>query len=512
MNDKLQAELRLVHELTTVENEKRGLEIKMSSMEQITQALNEFEVTHGNAKMISPPSSPNRGDTNRPPQPPRRLKSDAVDNVEIDNNNNLLLNDDGEDMQSNNVERLPNHQLLHLPAASLPPQPPIRHKSIEMDNDIPPQNNILPDDIMMRLVDENEMLKLRNQHLDQELIRERTRTRERFMLWTEEKVVLEKQLDTYKRDAHVISAEQIHWVQENRDTTAAFLDRVSLLWDKADESVQTLEGTMLEIMHSTSAGHSQHYRADAERLLSVQEAAVALHGQIKVSLMLIELKLRNSLAFLENDATLNDGRVIFANDLRLQLDAIQKETTDSMEEIETRTNKLIRNLNVQSIGESIRLRDMHESDVTNLHEMARRQELLEGEMTKIHISGDKSIHPSSGEMLVDQESLQLLNNEVNRVVERIKEKNESIGRLQAEIEEHKVRERTLMDELKRYMSEQADEQKKEQERIMQQNAHYRENHYFEESTDEEISEYEDKTIDGTIYEEDAVQDDEQDAI
>lgn len=375
-------------------------------------------------------------------------------------------------------------------------QPPLRHKSIEIEEDAA----VLVRDDLQRLREENEQL--RQQQKEQ-----LERTEEQRWQWMEEKLSMQLEIERWKcGDAVVWSEEQRRWMQENREAVASCLDRVALLWDKADASVQTLEGTML---------HNSQYRADAERP-SVQEAALALQGQLKVSLMLMELKLRNNLSLLEMNASFNDdGRVVFTEDLRQELNTIQQQAMTAIEEVEIRSNGLIRTLKVQSLEESMRFREIHEAEVAGLRELATRQELLEEEITKIHLSsaevggggGDPTKFSGTGDILVvDPETVQLLNSEVHRVVARLKEKNEMIGRLQVEIEEHQVRERTLMDELKRYMSEQADQEKREQERIMQLNAHHR-GHYLyddeeEESSDEGSSAYEEKTVEGTLDDDD----------
>jgi hypothetical protein len=375
-----------------------------------------------------------------------------------------------------------------------PPQPPLRHKSIEIEEEAA----VLFRDDLQRLREENE--RLRQQQKEQLEHAEEERRQ-----WIEEKRAMQQEMKRWKRgDSVVWSEEQRQWVQENREAVASCLDRVALLWDKTEESVQTLEGTLI---------HNSQYRTDADRP-SVQEAALALQGQVKVSLMLMEMKLRNNLSLVDMNASFNDdGRVIYAEDLRKELDTIQQQAMAAIEEVEARSNVLIRKLHVQSLEESIRFREIHEAEVAGLRELATRQEILEEEITKMHLSsteGGGIDHPSerngSGDILVvDPETVQLLNNEVHRVVERLKEKNVMIGRLQVEIEEHQVRERTLMEELKRYMSEQADQEKLEQERIMQLNAHHPDQYRYEEEEEEESSEegssaYEEKTIEGTVDE------------
>ena len=73
----------------------------------------------------------------------------------------------------------------------------------------------------------------------------------------------------------------------NKRSTESTLERVSSLFNKADQAIQELETTITLLKQNTANPH--------ETLLSTLETASLVHGQIKVSLMLLELKLRNNL-------------------------------------------------------------------------------------------------------------------------------------------------------------------------------------------------------------------------
>jgi hypothetical protein len=478
MDDKVRTELNLMNKLSALDQEKRQLEQKLVASERADASRTKNETSppsspnRGDKRTkneTSPPSSPNRGNTVRPPQPPRRHES-------IDENDDETTN------------------LLHEDLNRLRAE----NEMLKQQMVVAPGN----DEQVDALKETIQHLSVQNKRLESELASERNKARERLVQWTGEKVSLEDEVEALRRREINVSEERVQWIQEAQVAAIASLDRVALLWDRADESIQSLEGAMVEIQSS----HNHHQ--DAERLLSVQQTATLVHGQIKVSLMLIELKLRNSLACLENDQSSSvHGQMVDteSNNLRKEFENIQTKAMDAIADVDALVEEQIERLRSQSIEESSTLHEMHESKFVDLRQLLNRQEQLEGELTRIQNAGDRA-GSNTIDMYVSQEALETLQNEVLQVVERVKEKNETIGRLTAEIEEHKVRERTLMEELKRHMNDQADRQLLEQQRIMQQNAQFENSDDC--SSENGSSEYEEKTVEDTIYDETTIYEDE----
>lgn len=304
---------------------------------------------------------------------------------------------------------------------------------------------------------------------------------------------------------------------DNEQETAAMgseLERVALFYERADESIQALETIIMELR----INHSD----EAAKLVSTLEMASAVHSQIKLSLMLIELKFRNNMGSIVASLAANNPDVpvesAYSNGKRdvkyilQQIERMKQETSESIADVEALLTLQMDELRTKSMEESTHLRELHDSKVADLKQIQSRHAQLEAEIER-YLSNPTDLKGSTGvvpaitatatttgsDVVVSQQALQTLQTEVLQVVHRIKEKNEIIARLTAEIQEHKIRERTLMEELKRHMREQADRQLAEQHRIMQQNARRmvsrQETDEDDEFSEEELSEYEEQTVD-----------------
>jgi chromosome segregation ATPase len=258
-------------------------------------------------------------------------------------------------------------------------------------------------------------------------------------------------------------------MKHDRNETLYTLERVALLWDRADESIQKLESVMMELKPN-----DEHQDDNREQLLSTLETASLVHGQAKVSLMLIELKLRNNLACTKNDQ-LQLGSLTLADPaVNTRISDIQTEAMSAIEEVQAMLNKEIEGLGEQAALETKVIKETLESKVTALKIMEARQQHLEQEISALQTAEGQDVggmkdgmDANAMELYVSQKGLERLQAEVLQVIDRVKEKNESIGRLTATVEEHKVRERTLMEELRRFMKEQSDRESAERQRRME---------------------------------------------
>jgi hypothetical protein len=290
-------------------------------------------------------------------------------------------------------------------------------------------------------------------------------------------------------------------MKHDRNETLYTLERVALLWDRADESIQKLESVMMELKPN-----DEHQDDNREQLLSTLETASLVHGQAKVSLMLIELKLRNNLACTKNDQ-LQLGSLTLADPaVNTRISDIQTEAMSAIEEVQAMLNTQIEGLGEQAALETKVIKETLESKVTDLKIMEARQQHLEQEISVLQTAEGQAVagmkddmDANAMELYVSQKGLERLQAEVLQVIERVKEKNESIGRLTATVEEHKVRERSLMDELRRFMKEQSDRESAQRQRRMDQQNN---------DDDEEEEEVEDGSYsdDSTEYDEQTVED------
>lgn len=303
------------------------------------------------------------------------------------------------------------------------------------------------------------LLQAENTKLTKALSRQSKEASEKAAVVKQEKDALTRQVDklhdamlstTRSPEQAIMALDQM---KLDRNETMYTLERVSLLWDRADESIQRMERVLMEL----KPRDDQVEDDESEHLLSTLETASLVNGQIKVSLMLVELKLRNNLACIKNDQ-LQLGSLSPADPAVSQrMLEIEMQAMAAIAEVQESLDSQIRQLDKQSVVETDYVKETMESKVTDLERMEALQHRLEQEITVLHTQ-------ESGEHHVSQKALEQLQGEVLQVIERVKEKNESIGRLTATVEEHKVRERSLMEELKRLMKDQSEHEFAERQR------------------------------------------------
>lgn len=266
-------------------------------------------------------------------------------------------------------------------------------------------------------------------------------------------------------------------VQNNRDGALETLDRIAQYWEKADESIQVLEDVMEELRPVDDDPHSSGLREkDRYRTLSTLETATLVHSQIKLSLLLVELKCRNQLTTLRNDVRLvtsgglgDAGGRIGQNtslneesidEIADKVDEIQAETMMALQQVEANMTGLIHSLEgggeFEAEAEELRIELGERIDTFMLLQEnfskleADYEALLKKDKSP---SDDKSpeIEDTDRRSVDDKKMFDLLEREVFAVVGKIKDKNKEIAKLTTAAEEHKVRELALKKELKRIM-------------------------------------------------------------
>ena len=281
---------------------------------------------------------------------------------------------------------------------------------------------------------ECETLKKDKAELQAELKNERAKSRDTIGHLQGDVLVLRSSADA------VQSMDQI---REDRDESIATLERVALLWDRADEAIQSLETVMEELKPKEEEPVDNE---DRERALSTLESASLVHGQVKVSLMLIELKLRNGLMSLKNDAAELGSMALAEPAIMQQISQAQEESLAAIAKLEDSLKLQMEHLEDKSIKETKEVKENLEKEVAQMsvEELGTLAKQTSG-------SPDKNV-----ELFVSRKILERLQNEVLQVVARVKEKNETIGRLEAAVEERKAREKTLLEELRKLMKDRGD--------------------------------------------------------
>ena len=266
-------------------------------------------------------------------------------------------------------------------------------------------------------------------------------------------------LEVMRENAETADAvEVLDALTRDRQETLTNLERVAMIWEKADDSIQALEDLMDEVRPRDETD----VQGDRERILSTLETASLVHGQIKVSLLLVELKLRNQLSSLKNEKLRMGRSGVSLDDSNLteKMKEIQKEALAALELVEDSLTNQIKHLEEATGDEMRKLQESLEERTLELKNLQSQHTALESEIVKLRQkeeenkkedTGEESFENGTIEVAVSKAVLERLQAEVLTVVERVKEKNETIGRLNSLIEEHKVRETALKKELRRVM-------------------------------------------------------------
>ena len=305
-------------------------------------------------------------------------------------------------------------------------------------------------------------LKSARKKLEDQLQQERDESEDTIARLEEANADLERQIESMTSDLEVMrqgaAAEAVQVLDaltRDRQETLTTLERVAMIWEKADDSIQGLE----DVMDELRPHDEDNVQGDRERLLSTLETASLVHGQIKVSLLLVELKLRNQLSSLKNDK-LRMGSGAFASDQNLgeRMKEIQQEALTALDQVEDSLTDQIKQLEHLTREETSQVKENLEERTDELRTMQAQHRKLDAEIARLRAEEErrkngeeKGLENGKTDSGVSRAVLERLQSEVLTVVERVKDKNDTIGRLQTSIDEHKVREAALKKELKRMM-------------------------------------------------------------
>ena len=202
-----------------------------------------------------------------------------------------------------------------------------------------------------------------------------------------------------------------------------------------------------------------------------------VHGQIKVSLLLVELKLRNQLNSLKNDRLrMGPGGLMPDTNIGERTQEIQQEAMAALELVEESLTEQVKQLEKDKGEDARKIQEELQRTTEELKDLQAQHLVLESELSKLRLkekeeaeqeekkqnSGEKQLENGhKTEVTVSKAALERLQTEVLTVVDRVKEKNDTIGRLKTLIEEHKVRETALKKELRRIMRRSRTSEEKE---------------------------------------------------
>jgi hypothetical protein len=354
----------------------------------------------------------------------------------------------------------------------------------------PNAGSTLSSDEVKRWQSELHRLKKENTRLNSELLAEKRNTRIAMEQAAQDRKDLSNQLEEIQSEIAVLRSTSItiqmrEQIQQDREEAIETLEHAASLWEKADSSIQHIEG----IINELTLDDNRSMTEEQERVLSTAETAALVHSQVKVSLMLIELKLRNNLSCLQNDK-LYLGIKPEDEALLERLDRIQDDAMTAIEQVQVVLDEQLARLEEDAQDDD----DDDDDDENDDDEVGRMPENSTSERRRSSkFSGRRSIdkhflledriseyldneNDYSREEIADDGTIQhfvstkimdKLQDEVSQILGSLHERNAEIVQLKATVDELTVRERSLMHELRRIMAEQAKIEAAERQRRME---------------------------------------------
>lgn len=277
------------------------------------------------------------------------------------------------------------------------------------------------------------------------------------------------------------------------------IDRVSALLESTEATVSRLKDLVEKSSPNNSSnddddaqGSKNPKMAEKERMLSVLESASLIHDQVKVSITLIELKVRNQFECLKNDLLANQAGSS-SGVAAAASGNTSEETMEEMKEIQAcALNELqkaredfygqLQELEDSTILEKSRFKDLlrepmerkaskHGADMARIAQTTTTNNNSEttsktdsggalssqqgssravadcGTGKTSDYNADNDAEEDDG-LMISRQALQLLEKELVQFAERMQSKNATIESLKSEVQRHKVKESNLRKELR----------------------------------------------------------------
>jgi hypothetical protein len=268
------------------------------------------------------------------------------------------------------------------------------------------------------------------------------------------------------------TAQVLEKVAKERLHLANTLDELAVLWERADSSVLFLEGIVDRCQIFCEKKNDEGH----EKFLTTLESAALVHSQVKISVLLLELKLRNQLTALSNDHLALQWTGSNSSEVDVQIKGVQEETLAALRSVQQETEEGLRKLEerIDTEMKSVKKSILQRTNTIQCIQIEHKK--LQRDMDKLHQKDAKILPPSSpktrakisnpemfhspmqiseGESVLDQ-----LQTEVLRTVERLKMKDRMILLMKEKIEESVSREQILKKELRRVMKKAKTEEKR----------------------------------------------------
>lgn len=239
-------------------------------------------------------------------------------------------------------------------------------------------------------------------------------------------------------NSNVFETEKVlHKLQMDSDDAIENLERVEECLRVSDDAIQKLNQDIQIIQHHRktveSASSNNSSSEHVQTMSFTLDKTLLVHEQIKVSLLLVELKLKNQLS------AISEGKVLpeFAKKILLKSVVSQNKSR----QLQKNALKLIQDIESDTSEKILALQNEKDKRIDELEKIVgvRENQIIKLETTMAEKARNQEI--------ISANVMSKLQDEVFSTVERIKHKNITIQELSLSIKEHKAIENSLRKEL-----------------------------------------------------------------
>ena len=304
------------------------------------------------------------------------------------------------------------------------------------------------------------------------LIREREESDELIQRLENQNTKLQNKIESLKEDVTLLRdgprsdsdhVQAFDRITHERQEISSMLENVAAIWERADSSIAGLEDSMDKLRPTDNDKNTTSEGSDRERLLSTLEAASLIYGQVKVALLLIEVRLRNQLQSIKNDRSSMTWAAPSDDEVVENMRDILKEGLTALKHVETTITDQVRQLEEKALDETKQMKAMIADRSKTLESMQEDHQKLEKDIVQLKDSSsgstktgasakqeeEKQESATTATNAINEAIVEKLHIEVHRIVERLRQKNALILTMKQRLEQQKVREESLKKDLKR---------------------------------------------------------------
>lgn len=306
-----------------------------------------------------------------------------------------------------------------------------------------------------------EFLSVKGQR-DELVERERREADEIINDMKDEKIGLQRKLETIEGELASMRSEfskannvklLLSQLELEKDAIELTLNRVSSMKHSADRTMETLEKFVDKLQVRDGGDTEENERG---QMLSLMESVSLLNAQMNVSLMLIEMQLRNNFQRIKNYRKDNIvGHNSLNDDASKKLEEVNHDALSALKLVETSLVQRIKSVEAGLLKKNKEMANVLKDKASSIADLKNDNAVLQEELTMLRLSnhgpdGEKSQEAGTFETkFVSDAMLDQLNVEVLRVVAVFTNMKDTIVKLKEDNAKRSKREESLRKELKR---------------------------------------------------------------